>query len=139
MAAQSVCSQEVSGHPLVGVMGSALGGYRGSARDPSVVPAMGSHAAAETTLIVLFLSPPFLLKVLSTLFGAWSCVEHGCARACPSPQYQFLTAREDGDFRPLSQTRRPIIQTIWVCMGPFELGGNHRWRIPVVPEAFSVK
>lgn len=68
-----------------------------------------------------------------------SPARHGCARPCPSPQHQFLTAREDGDFRPVSQTRRPIIQTIWVCMGPFELRGNHRWRIPVVPEAFSVK
>lgn len=92
MAAQSVCSQEVSGHPLVGVMGSALGGYRGSARDPSIVPAVGSHTAAETTLIVLFLSPPFLLKVLSALFGAWSCADLPPAMAVLGPALLLSTS-----------------------------------------------
>lgn len=51
--------------PLAQVPGAVLGVSWGSVRDPYVVKVVGSRAAAETTLIVLFLSAGFLLKVLS--------------------------------------------------------------------------
>lgn len=68
LAAQSVCSQQLSEHPsatLGQVPGAVLGVSWGSVGDPYVVKVVGSRAAAETTLIVLFLSAGFLLKVLS--------------------------------------------------------------------------